>query len=66
MQIFQNALNQKSAKKCTKEAKNQFDEENEMCLKFNFTTEKRCSNLNNSKITFFKLLTVPYWLGWVC
>ena len=26
-------LNQKSAKKCTKEAGNQYDEENEMCLK---------------------------------
>ena len=52
-------LNQKSAKKCTKEAENQYDEENKMCLKFNFTTEKSCSNFYNSKITFLILLTVP-------
>ena len=52
-------LNQKSAKKCTKEAENQYDEENKMCLKFNFTTEKSCSNFYNSKITFSILLTVP-------
>ena len=59
MQIFRNALNQKSAKKCTKEVENQYDEENEMCLKLNFTTEKSCSNFYNSKITFLILLTVP-------
>ena len=50
MQIFQNALNQKSAKKCTKEAKNQHDEENEMFLKFNFTTEKCVPTLYLKKI----------------
>ena len=58
MQIFQNALNQKSAKKCTKEAKNQHDEENEMFLKFNFTTEKMCSNTLFEKKLSHRALSV--------